>query len=94
MHRILGWIWVLCMGFVALSSFWIAELRHFGPFSAIHLLSVFALFSLVQNVRAARRHNVQAHQTGMKSLIFGALVLAGLFTLLPGRVMFQVLSGG
>jgi uncharacterized membrane protein len=30
----------------------------------------------------------------MKSLIFGALVVAGIFTILPGRIMFEVLTGG
>lgn len=94
MHRALGWVWVIGMGFVAISSFWISGLRHIGPFSAIHVLSVYTLFSLVANVRAARSHNVKAHRTGMKSLVFGALVLAGLFTLLPGRIMFEVVTGG
>ena len=94
MHRILGWVWVICMAVVALSSFWISTIGQFGPFSAIHVLSVFTLVSLIVNVRHARRHNVKAHQRGMKSLIFGALILAGVFTLLPGRIMFEVLTGG
>ena len=93
-HRVLGWIWVCGMGFVAFSSFWISDLQQFGPFSLIHLLSAWTLVALVLNVRAARRHNVQAHRTGMKSLVFGALIVAGLFTLLPGRIMYQVVLGG
>jgi uncharacterized membrane protein len=93
-HRILGWTWVISMGFVAMSSFWISTIGQFGPFSFIHLLSIFTLGSLVVNVRAARMHNVKAHQKGMKSLVFGALLIAGLFTLLPGRIMFEVLTGG
>ena len=93
-HRILGWAWVISMGCVAFSSFWISTIQQFGPFSLIHLLSVFTLGALVKNVRAARMHNVKAHQRGMKSLIFGALVVAGMFTILPGRIMFEVLTGG
>ena len=46
------------------------------------------------NVRAARKHNVKAHQKGMKSLVFGALIVAGAFTVLPGRIMFEVLGFG
>jgi uncharacterized membrane protein len=92
-HRVLGWIWVCLMGFVALTSFWISDLRHFGPFSVIHALSLWTLISLVLNVRAARRHDVTSHLAGMKSLVFGALIVAGLFTLLPGRIMFDVVLG-
>lgn len=94
MHRILGWIWVVGMGFVAFSSFWISDLRQIGPFSVIHGLSLWTLIALVLNVRAARSHNVKAHRRGMKSLVFGALMMAGLFTLFPGRIMFQVVMGG
>jgi len=93
-HRTLGWIWVLGMAIVAASSFAIHDLRQVGPFSWIHLLSTFTLVMLVLNVRAARRHNVAAHRSGMIWLTFGALGVAGAFTLMPGRVMFLVLSGG
>jgi len=42
----------------------------------------------------ARRHRVAAHRTAMMSLFIGALVIAGAFTLLPGRVMHAVVFGG
>ena len=41
-HRTIGWIWVLLMFAVAISSFWIHEIRLVGPFSPIHLLAIFA----------------------------------------------------
>ena len=93
-HKVLGWIWVIAMAMAALSSFWIHEIRLIGPFSPIHLLSIITLVSLVMNIRAARAHNIRAHQRGMKSLVFGALILAGAFTFLPGRIMYQVFLGG
>jgi uncharacterized membrane protein len=40
-HRTLGWIWVALMAVVALSSFWIHQIRLFGPWGPIHLLSIF-----------------------------------------------------
>ena len=40
-HRTLGWIWVLLMAFVAASAFWIHQIRLWGPWSPIHLLSIF-----------------------------------------------------
>ncbi|WP_025052223.1 DUF2306 domain-containing protein [Sulfitobacter noctilucae] len=93
-HRVLGCTWVIAMAGVALSSFWIFELRLIGPYSPIHLLSVFVLVQLVFAVRAVRSGQVQQHRRMMRGMVFGALVVAGAFTLLPGRTMFQVISGG
>src|SRR5712671_4684166 len=55
-HRTLGWIWVALMAVVALSSFWIHQIRLFGPWSPIHLLSIFTPIMLVLAVWYARRH--------------------------------------
>lgn len=35
-HRSLGWIWVALMATVAVSSFWIHQIRLIGPWSPIH----------------------------------------------------------
>ncbi|MFK4507440.1 DUF2306 domain-containing protein [Bradyrhizobium daqingense] len=92
-HRALGWVWVVLMLVVALSSFWIHEIRLVGPWSPIHLLSIFALVMLVLGVTAARAHNVRRHKITMTSIFFGALVIAGLFTFMPGRIMHAVVFG-
>ena len=92
-HRTLGWIWVILMVIVAASSFWIHQLRLVGPWSPIHLLSIFSLVMLVLGVMAARRHNVRSHKFTMIGIFFGALVIAGLFTFVPGRIMHAVVFG-
>lgn len=92
-HRALGWVWVVLMLVVALSSFWIHEIRLVGPWSPIHLLSIFSLAMLVLGVTAARAHNVRRHKITMASIFFGALVIAGLFTFMPGRIMHAVVFG-
>jgi uncharacterized membrane protein len=92
-HRTLGWIWVVLMAIVAASSFWIHQIRLVGPWSPIHLLSVFALVMLPLAVWRAHRHHVTAHRFMMIGLFSGALVIAGLFTLLPGRIMHAVVFG-
>lgn len=92
-HRTLGWIWVVLMAFVAVSSFWIHKARVWGPWSPIHLLSIFTPIMLVVAVLAARGHRVRAHKITMISIFAGALVVAGLFTLVPGRIMHTVLFG-
>lgn len=92
-HRTLGWIWVALMAVVAGSSFWINEIRLVGPWSPIHLLSILSLVMLVVGVHAARSHNVSRHRKTMFWIFSGALVIAGLFTFLPGRIMHAVVFG-
>jgi len=92
-HRALGWVWVVLMLVVALSSFWIHEIRLVGPWSPIHLLSIFSLVTLALGVMAARTRNVRRHKITMISIFFGALVIAGLFTFMPGRIMHAVIFG-
>ena len=92
-HRTVGWIWVALMAAVAASSFWIHEVRLLGPWSPIHLLSIFTLIMLPLAVWRARRHRVADHRRIMTMTFVGALVIAGLFTLLPGRIMHAVVFG-
>ena len=91
-HRALGWVWAVLMLVISGSSFLIHGMRLWGPWSPIHLLSVFAPVMLV-GVLAARRHRIRAHRITMISILAGALLLAGLFTLVPGRLMHAVLFG-
>ena len=92
-HRTVGWIWVGLMAIVAASSFWIHEIRLLGPWSPIHLLSIMVLVLLPVAVVAARRHNVSRHRKTMIGIFTGGLVIAGLFTFLPGRIMHAVVFG-
>lgn len=93
-HRTMGWIWVLSMGTIAISSFFIHTLRWVGPFSPIHFLSILVLISLVRGVHAARNHRVRAHKRIMKGMVLYGLLVAGAFTFLPGRLMHDILLGG
>jgi uncharacterized membrane protein len=92
-HRTIGWIWVTLMLFVALSSFWIHGIRVLGPFGPIHLLSIFTLVIVPLAVWKAHNHDVAAHRRVMIFIFLGALVVAGLFTLVPGRIMHKVVFG-
>ena len=92
-HRLFGWLWAALMLAVVLSSFFIHTIRLWGPWSPIHLLSLFTLIMLPLAVLRARRHQVDKHRRAMTSLFVGALVIAGIFTLLPGRIMHDVVFG-
>jgi uncharacterized membrane protein len=93
-HRIVGSIWVLLMLVVSISAFFVHELRIWGPWSPIHLLAIFTLVMLPVAVWQAHRHRVEWHRRAMLGLFLGALVIAGLFTFVPGRIMHAVLFGG
>ena len=92
-HRWLGWCWVGLMAGVALASFPIHGFCTVGPFSPIHLLSVYVLYALFSAIRQVRRGNIAAHRRSMRGLFFGGLIVAGLFTLWPGRLMHQFIWG-
>ena len=91
-HRTLGWVWISLMVAVAVSSFWIHQIRLIGPWSPIHLLSIFTLVVLPIGAWMAHRHRVADHRRIMILIFSGALVIAGLFTFVPGRIMHTVQS--
>ncbi|MGO9699757.1 MAG: DUF2306 domain-containing protein [Xanthobacteraceae bacterium] len=93
-HRTIGWVWVVLMLEVAASAFWIHQIRLWGPWSPIHLLAIFVLIMVPLAVLHARRRRVAHHRWAMIGIFFGALVIAGLFTLVPGRIMHAVVFGG
>ncbi len=78
---------------VAGSSLFIHTIRTFGPFSAIYLLSIYTLAVTPLAVMAARRGRIGAHARGMRLIYFLALIVTGLFTLWPGRIMHRVFFG-
>jgi uncharacterized membrane protein len=92
-HRTIGWTWVALMIVVSVSAFFIHQIRLWGPWSPIHLLAIFTLTALPLAVWHAHSHAVRKHRNVMVSLFIGALVVAGAFTLLPGRIMHDVVFG-
>jgi uncharacterized membrane protein len=92
-HRTIGFIWVALMAVIAVSAFFIHKIRLWGPWSPIHLLAIFTLIILPLAVWRAHTHAVRAHRNSMLGLFFGALVIAGLFTFVPGRIMHAVVFG-
>jgi uncharacterized membrane protein len=91
-HRRLGWIWVALMLTAATSSFWITGIT--GSYSPIHALSLLVLVLVPLAVLAIRRGKVKRHRMAMIGLFFGALVIPGLFTLLPMRLLGRLMTEG
>ena len=86
-HKRVGYVWVVVLAGAALVSFAIPS--SFTPFGAgpVHLLSVYALCSLTVALRAIWRGDAMRHQAVMHNLYLRGVVLAGVLTLLPGRVL-------
>jgi uncharacterized membrane protein len=84
LHRVAGRSWVVLMLAVAITSFWI---KSSGSFSWIHLLSVAVPLLLAAGVYFAITGNLVRHQRMMVGIYAGALGVAGIFTLLPYRLL-------
>ena len=69
-HRTLGWVWICLMASVAVSSFWIHQIRLIGPWSPIHLLSIFTLVVLPIGAWMAHHHRVADHRRIMILIFF------------------------
>jgi len=94
MHRLLGKIWMVLMAITSLSSFFIHQINLFYGFSPIHLLSIFTLAGIWRAISTARAHNIRAHKATVLGMYLGGIGVAGLFTLIPGRIMHAVVFTG
>ena len=92
MHRILGYGWVATMSVTAVSSFFLVGLNG-NNFSFIHAISAWSVIVLPMGVAAARRHDIKSHRKNMTGLFVGGMAIAGLFSFLPGRMMWSIFFG-
>ncbi len=99
-HRWMGRAWVATMAVVALSSFGISTIGVVGPFSPIHLLSIYTLLSLATGVGVflwpssmSRVARIRTHRITMQTLYASALLIAGGFTFLPFRFLGRMTFG-
>ncbi len=90
-HRAVGWTWVAVMLTLAVSSLWIPG---FLRFTWIHLFTLLTLVALPLAIYRIRHGNVAGHAKAMKGLYIGGLVVAGIFTLTPGRLLGDLLWKG
>ena len=91
-HRAAGRVWMALMVVTAATSLFIHEIRVIGPFSPIHLLSIVILVSAPVAIIAARRGEIEKHRSTVRGMFIG-LVLAGVLTLFPGRIIYRTVFG-
>ncbi len=87
-HKMLGKLWLALMFVTAISTVFIRNINH-GNFSWIHILTLLPLIAVPQVILSARRRHLDAHRKHVRNLFLGSLIVAGAFTFLPGRTMWQ-----
>lgn len=93
LHRGAGKVWLLLMAVTAFSALFIREsgLPDLFGFTPIHLLIISTVWGLTTGMLAARRGDIAAHRRSMRITYFSACIVAGAFTLLPGRYLGDLL---
>ena len=98
-HRLVGRIWVFLLSIVAITALSITAINP-GHYSFIHLLIPFTLGSIVYSIWSIRKFKQtripkykRAYIYSMIGVYIGALVIAGVFTLMPGRFFYSILFG-
>jgi uncharacterized membrane protein len=95
-HRLLGKIYMVLMMITAFITLFMPAAvgsRLFNHFGWIHLFTVLTLWTVPTAYLAVRKGNIKAHKRKMMLLYFGALVIAGGFTFVPGRYMHELFFG-
>jgi uncharacterized membrane protein len=94
-HRAFGYAWVTLMIVTAVSALFIRDfqLPNLNGFTPIHLLIPVTIASLVGAFVALARRDISKHKKLMQRLYISACLITGLFTLLPGRYLGQLVWG-
>jgi len=90
-HRIVGWVWVVLLAALCISSFFIPGSWHIGPISVFHVLSIYTLWALYKGAKAARDGEVADHKSYMAWLFGLSVVLSAVIAVASGGVLYQVI---
>lgn len=91
-HRWLGRVWMALMAITAVAALFIRHLND-GALSFVHIASAVTLIGIPQAILAARRGRIAEHRRHLVQMFTGALVVSGLLSFLPGRLMWFWMFG-
>lgn len=98
-HKTVGWLYVIAMAITVVSAFFIRNpdgitiAPGLSGFSVIHLFIPLTTIGIAGALVAIKTGNVRKHSRRMILTFIGALMIAGLFTFLPGRRMNEFFFG-
>jgi len=96
LHRKIGMAYMVLMSLTALIALFIPAgvgprfLNHFGY---LHLLSLIVIWTVPTSLIAVKKGDIKSHQRKMLILYVSAILIAGGFTLFPGRFLHEVFFG-
>lgn len=89
-HRQAGKVYMVLMLVTAtLSLFMSARVGpvFFGHFGLIHLLSLLTIYTVPISYFAVKKGHIKKHKYSMIMLYIGGIFIAGMFALMPGRLL-------
>ncbi len=95
-HKVSGRLYMILMLITAVVTLFMPAhvgVRFFKHFGWIHLFSFLTIYTVPTAYTAIKKGNVKAHKRKMILLYVGAILIAGGFTLMPGRYLHDVLFG-
>ena len=95
-HRKLGKLYMALMLITAIITLFMKA--HVGPlflnhFGWLHSFSFLTIGTVPLALYRIKQGNITAHKWAMISLYFGAIIIAGGFTFVPGRYLYYVFFG-
>lgn len=95
-HKSIGRVYMVLMLFTAIVTLFMeAQVGPtvFNHFGWIHLFSFLTIYTVPTAYTAIKKGNLKVHKRKMILLYFGAIIIAGGFTFMPGRYLHSVFFG-
>lgn len=91
-HKMIGRIFAVFMVATAVSAIFIREINN-GSFSWIHIFVIVTFTALFETFYHIRKGNIKGHKRAVSGLFFGALLIPGALSFIPGRTMWMIFFG-
>ena len=91
-HKMIGRVFVIFMIVTAISAIFIRQIND-GSFSLIHLFVILTFTATFELFYGIRKGNIKMHKRAVKGLFFGALLIPGALSFIPGRTMYMIFFG-
>lgn len=88
-HKMIGKLFLLMMLATATSAYFIRYINE-GNFSWIHIFIPITFIAAFETVFYIRKGNLKGHKRAVTGLFFGALLIPGILSFLPGRTMWMM----
>jgi uncharacterized membrane protein len=98
-HRVIGTVYLTLMLVTAVTAFFIPSFSSWSlgagsiRVGLIHLFIPLTFYGVWGTWKALRTGDIAAHRASMRGLYLGGLIIAGLLTFMPGRIMHRIFFG-